>query len=371
MFMYIQDKYGAVRCGAATGTQWYYANIGDYSFASGSNNKASGSTSAAFGFSNSVTNAYGMVWGQANTSGALGSTVLGLSNTTIGRWGFTQGEGNLNSVFMASYFGRYAIDNVTGGNSWAGTDPLFVVGNGASAGARNNALTLTQNARLGINKANPLKTLDVNGDISLKDTLRFIGTVPYIKTNYGGASDLHFTTGTGKTIVYDTPVYEDLNFNPDQAGGVPATVPDDIVINNVFHKEFTSANNQLCGSGAELPHKYKLSTTLTPHIHIFLKSGESVGTTGVTFTLYWELRQSTGTTSGSVALSATSANLGTTSGANKFTINGTAFAGSAELGGQLSLTLARTGGDAGDIVVTTFGVHYAIDTPGSRTITTK
>jgi len=175
------------------------------------------------------------------------------------------------------------------------------------------------------------------------------------------------------TIVFvgTATVYDDLNFDPTRSGGPVATRPDDVTINNVLHKEFTSANNQFCGAVEELPHTYKLSATLSPHIHIFLKSGESAGATGVTFTFYWELRQSTGTTSGSVTLSATSAQLGTTAGANSFLISGTAFAGSAELGAQLAVTIARTAGDAGDIVLTTYGVHYEIDMLGSRTITSK
>ena len=120
-----------------------------------------------------------------------------------------------------------------------------------------------------------------------------------------------------------------------------------------------------------MPHNYKAGSDLPPHFHIFLKSGASAGTTGVTFTFYWELRQSTGTTSGSVSLAATSAQLGTTAGANKFNVYGTAFSGASELGAQLAVTLARTAGDAGDIIVTSYGIHYEKDTPGSRQIAAK
>lgn len=196
------------------------------------------------------------------------------------------------------------------------------------------------------------------------------GTDGYLKTDEVAASDLHLTTGVAKTLVYDTAVYEDLNFDPSSSGGAAVTLPDYVTINNCIYREFTSANNQLCGDGEELPHSYKLSSTLFPHVHCFLKSGESAGTTGVTFTLYWALRQAGGVTSGTVTLSATSTEL--TNNANKFNINdATGFAGASELGGQLSLTLARTGGNAGDVVVTSYGVHYAIDTPGSRTSSTK
>lgn len=165
-------------------------------------------------------------------------------------------------------------------------------------------------------------------------------------------------------------VFDDLNFDPDSSGGPAATLPDYVTINNVVHREFTSLNNQVCGSGEELPHGYKLSTTLYPHAHIFLKAGESAGTTGVTFALYWELRTSAATTSGSVSLAATSAQLA--SNGHKINIyDNTGFAGSAEKGAHLSLSIARTAGDAGDVIVTTYGVHYEIDTVGSRSVAAK
>lgn len=166
--------------------------------------------------------------------------------------------------------------------------------------------------------------------------------------------------------------WEDLNFDVVSSGGPAATRPDDVTINNVFHKEFTSANNQLCGGNKEVPHKYFINNAgvLYPHMHIFLKNGESAGTTGATFTVYWELRQSSGTTSGSVALSATSAQL--TANPEKFDIyDATGFAGPLTRGSNLAMTIARTAGDAGDVVVTTYGVHYQIDSPGTRTMLVK
>lgn len=180
-----------------------------------------------------------------------------------------------------------------------------------------------------------------------------------------------FETDWTMVAVWDATVWEDLNFDPDRSWWPVATQPDDVTINNVFHKEFTSLNNQLCWAVQELPHEYKLSSALYPHCHIFLKSWESVGTTGVEFTFYWELRQSTGTTSWSTTLSATSAELWTTAGANKLNIYNSSFAWSAELWAQLAVTIARTGWDAGDIVLTTYWVHYEVDMMWSHTITEK
>jgi hypothetical protein len=167
-----------------------------------------------------------------------------------------------------------------------------------------------------------------------------------------------------------TAVWEDLNFDPERSGGPVATRPEEVKIGDVFYSEFTSANNQLCGSAEELPHAYKLGSQIYPHAHIFLKPLETEGTTGVTFTIYWALRQRSGTTTGSVPISATSAQLLASS--HKLDIYDTiGFAGSIELGAQLALTIARTGGDAGDVIVLTYGIHYQTDTMGSRLINTK
>ena len=203
-------------------------------------------------------------------------------------------------------------------------------------------------------------------------SISYDGAKGVISTAESTASDLHLTTGTAKTLVFNTGVWDDLNFDPERSGGPVATRPTEVTINNCLYVEFDNGNDQLCGAGQELPHSYKLSSQIYPHIHIFLKNGESAGTTGVTFTIYWELRQTTGTTNGSVPLTATSAQLGATAGANKFDIyDTTGFAGSAEIGAQLAMTLARTAGDAGDVICTTYGIHYESDTVGSRQLSAK
>ena len=168
----------------------------------------------------------------------------------------------------------------------------------------------------------------------------------------------------------DATVFDDLNFSPDSSGGNPTTLPDYVIIDNVIYSEFTSSNNQLCGSGEEVPHAYKLGGLISNHMHGFLKSGESAGTTGVEFTIYYSLRETDGTlTTGSDVFTATSAELA----ANpvKFNFYGATPYSANTVGAQLHLTLVRTGGDAGDVVVTTYGCHYEIDMLGSREILVK
>jgi hypothetical protein len=197
------------------------------------------------------------------------------------------------------------------------------------------------------------------------------GGLSATSAKFGSATDYTSFEADGTlSMTGSATVWEDLNFDPARSAGPVATRPAEVTIDNCYYVEFASTNNQSCGSTAELPHEYKLSSTLYPHAHVFLKSGETSGTTGVEFTVYWRLSQNSGTTTGSTTLSASSAQLNSTSGANKLDLYNTSFAGSAELGGQLALTIARTGGDAGDIVVTTYGCHYEISQLGSRTITT-
>ena len=188
------------------------------------------------------------------------------------------------------------------------------------------------------------------------------------------SGDLTVRTESGKTLLLDNPVYEDLNFAVVSVGGPVATRPDYVTIDNVVYAEFTNANNQIAGAGNELPHEYKLSSDLRLHIHGFLKSGESIGTTGVEFTIYWAIREQDGVsyTNGSAVFTQPSASL------NSVNVNFYDAAGDAHivtgpdtLGAQMYLTLARTGGDAGDFIVTTYGAHYQIDTMGSRLVGSK
>ena len=167
-------------------------------------------------------------------------------------------------------------------------------------------------------------------------------------------------------------VFEDLNFAVIKSQGPASTLPDLVTINGVYHKEFTSANNQSCGDCQEIYHSAKLGQQYIPHFHCFLKQGESAGTTGVTFRVHWELRPSNGVTANYIDITVTSAQLT----ANANLITATAASGfyqtyQYELGGQLSLSIARVGGDAGDVIITTYGVHVELDSMGSNTATAK
>ena len=83
----------------------------------------------------------------------------------------------------------------------------------------------------------------------------------------GNATDYTRITDDGVELYGKATMWEDLNFAVVRSGGPTATRPDDVTINNVYYKEFTSANNQTCGDAQEVPHNAKLSATFYPHLH--------------------------------------------------------------------------------------------------------
>jgi hypothetical protein len=89
----------------------------------------------------------------------------------------------------------------------------------------------------------------------------------------------------------------------------------------------------------------------------------------VTFTVYWEIRATNATTSGNFTMSATSAEL--TANPNLFFISSTPFYRGGELGEQMAYRIGRTAGNTGDVVVTTYGVHYRNDRLGSASVGSK
>lgn len=174
-----------------------------------------------------------------------------------------------------------------------------------------------------------------------------------------------FMTFHGKATVW-----EDLNFDPSAHGGPAAFEPDYVAVGNVGYHEFTSHNNQYAIGHREIPHSCKLGSLAYAHAHIFLKSGETAGTTGVTFTLYWELRENGATTNGTRTLSATSAEL--TADPHKVDIYSTdPIQIPNSLGSQLAIKIMRSDGNAGDIILMGYGIHYEADSVGSSLILSK
>ena len=187
----------AFRAGSVTGAQWDDASIGTNSFASGNSTTASGTTSTAMGNGTIASGLFSFACGNTTTASGPYGFASGVSTLASANFTFAAGSQTIASASGASVFGNYstasgilstafgyhsiaqayssfvigAYNNTSLGyntNAWINVDPLFVIGNGTSSTATNNALTVLKNGNVLINKATQTNTgyiLDVNGKI--------------------------------------------------------------------------------------------------------------------------------------------------------------------------------------------------------------
>ncbi|MDD3374165.1 MAG: hypothetical protein PHY73_00365 [Candidatus Omnitrophica bacterium] len=133
---------------------------GTRSFASGFQNNVAGDNASAFGGSNSVSGSYSFAAGNANVASGKRASVFGQASFASGDYSFASGQFANARAKNSAVFGQYNIVSGTT-NAWVDTDPLFVIGNGASAANRSNAVTVLKNGRTGIGTETPFADLHV------------------------------------------------------------------------------------------------------------------------------------------------------------------------------------------------------------------
>jgi hypothetical protein len=195
--MWLPNK-GAFRAGAVTSDEWDALNIGNFSTAMGINALASGEGSVAIGQNVAATGQYSAALGRALASGnyafaagdkasatGLASSALGDGNAP-GDHSFAVGNATNATSLSSTAFGRF---NRVSGNptSWVATDPLFEIGNGTAANARNNAFTVLKNGKTGINTHAPDAQLTVDAPANENGLrVRIGGTTRLTLTSTGG-----------------------------------------------------------------------------------------------------------------------------------------------------------------------------------------
>jgi hypothetical protein len=201
--MWYADK-AAFRAGYVSGQMWDKDNIGNYSFAAGNNNTASGTHSFAMGTGSTAsaiesfamgnnaqaTGLYTIAMG-LNTTASGGSAIalgfnnnstnnyavsLGSNNSALGSSSTTTGSFSTASGDYASAHGRYLKSKSYGGfatglfndtiytaaaTSINNSNRIFEIGNGTSNSVRSNAITVLQNGNIGIGTVNPAARLHV------------------------------------------------------------------------------------------------------------------------------------------------------------------------------------------------------------------
>lgn len=174
---------------------------GDYSIAFNSETQATGSRSAAFNTGTIASGYSSAAFGESTTAQSWDSFV-------VGRWNEVSGDSN----------------------NWIATDPLFVIGNGATASTANNAVTVLKNGNVGIGISSPTQPLQVNGIIE--------------STSNG----FKFPDGTTQTTAnLDNSITNEIE-TWSTLSGIPAGFSDNI--DNVNDGDFDSTNElQTAGNG--------------------------------------------------------------------------------------------------------------------------
>ena len=229
--------------------------------------------------------------------------------------------------------------------------------------------------------------LDVNsGNIILSDkgsTLFSVNTVtstlsvPLSVTggaNIGdGGSTNYSAFESDGTLVFvgNATTWEDINIDlsPLQSGG---TAPGFSTYGGIRLRSW--ATGEEVDGSFEIPHAYKLSSTMTFHIHFLTNSVAPTGTDYVKWEVEYWIVDNGGSVSGGVTTIDTG-DIAVTAALTRYDANFTTTLSHAALGGQLGFKISRitATGDAytQEVGSLTAGVHFEMDMTGSRQITTK
>jgi len=216
--------------------------------------------------------------------------------------------------------------------------------------------------------------LGAGGDASIK----YDGTDMVITTDLVAASDFVIDCGTNKTLELTEPVYKDINAGALNFSGPPGLQPD---IENFVDEAgadtgiatYGVAIGQGFSGSFEIQHDYKEGTDIVFHVHWQGIAAPS-GTDNVQWRLTYTLARDGATLDAVTIVDSADTAFDTQyeSVRTDFTaITGTNFL----IGDQFLFTLERVAatGDAyaGDALVETVGIHYQVNTIGSRTVTVK
>ncbi len=236
-------KKSAFRAGTAEGTEYNDANIGNYSFAGGSGNLASGESATAFGSRNTASGQWSFIAGSQNTASNTASIALGRSNNATGIYSFTAGYGNTASGIYSVAIGRSSVAseehttalgyNATASGEYAtalgyqSTASFYgasafgfrsvassfyslalgntVTSSGSNAVAMGSFITVSGSSSLGINVSSTVPaTLSQNHTIALMGGNVGVGTVtPSEQLAVWGDMRVATTTGTAPALYVD------------------------------------------------------------------------------------------------------------------------------------------------------------------------
>lgn len=149
---------------------------GNLSFSSGSQTTASGENSFTANSSTIASGNSSTAMGLLTIASGSNATAMGISTTAQGSGAVAMGNQTLAKSYSSLAIGRFNDDFGVTSALWNATDPLFMIGNGTSAAAPNNAFVVLKNGNTGIGINNPRIKLQIGGgtDASLADNSGFL-----------------------------------------------------------------------------------------------------------------------------------------------------------------------------------------------------
>lgn len=321
--MFLPTKSGAFRAGSIDGNYWDNSNIGDYSFASGFNTKASATGSTALGAHCTASNNYALSSGQECTASGVGSIAMGGYSTASNYYSMATGYFSTASGFHATAVGRFttasgAYSMALGAGAEASNQGAFAIGTyskasgdysialGASSKASgNNSTALGYITTASGNYATALGTLTkafgeystAMGYASLSKSYAetvlgsFNDTLTTVNnTSFAGDSNRVFTVGNGIASAPHTAFVVQQNGNV----GVGARVPNSLLeVKGAVAMPFEIISGSLSLSNAHYTVKFigaiasSFTVTLpaaascTGRVYKIINSASGAGATGI------------------------------------------------------------------------------------------
>jgi len=166
---------------------------GSESIASGSGTIASGEVSTAMGVETIASGELSIAMGDRTIASGYSAMSMGERTIASGGYSLAMGFWSISEGDFATSMGYYtkakpyaslAIGKYndttcspSGLTSWISTDPLFIIGNGATNNTRSNAMTVLKNGNVGIGAISPSSKLEIIGDIKITDGTEGLGKV--------------------------------------------------------------------------------------------------------------------------------------------------------------------------------------------------
>lgn len=192
-----------------------------------------------------------------------------------------------------------------------------------------------------------------------------------IKSNSDSAHDLSIVTGADKTILFDTPVYNDIIIQASNLRPSGTTPPAFVVFqDSIYALQFTNAQTDIVYGAFEIPHSYKEGTDLELHIHW---SPSTTNTGNCVFNFAYTFAANGGTFGAEATKTLTQAGSGVVNKHQYVSANTLISGVGIGIGSIIAFALSRPTGDAftGDAFLHSIGIHYRSDTLGSRLISSK